>query len=182
MTTVWLLPIVTLVVGSSSGGVLVPAIQIYSPPYALLTATFSACMLAIGLSVSLMLFAIYILRLIVYGYPTGASILSVFLPLGPSGQAAYSLLKLGSSFSLLLPLDYGDPSGVLRKSGTGETIEVMCVVGALVLWSMASMWMVFAILGLGHTLRRERIPFRLSFWGTVFPNVRVLVFFFNFVG
>ena len=171
MTTVWLLPIVPLVVGSSSGAVLVPAIQVYSPSYALLTATFSACMLAIGLGLSLMFFTIYILRLIVHGYPTGASVLSVFLPLGPSGQAAYSLLRLGSAFSSLLPLDYGNPGGVLRKPGTGETVEVMCVFGAVVLWSLASMWLVFAVLALGHTLRRERIAFRLSFWGTVFPNV-----------
>ncbi|OAX42523.1 hypothetical protein K503DRAFT_733445 [Rhizopogon vinicolor AM-OR11-026] len=170
MTTVWLLPVVTLIVGSSAGGVLAQAVQIYSPSYALLTATVSACMLAIGLSLSLMLFTIYVLRVIVYGYPEGASVMSVFLPLGPCGQAAYSLLKLGSAFTSLLPLDYGDPAGVLRKPGTGETMEVMCVVGALVLWSLASMWILFAILGLGYTLRRGRIAFRLSFWGTVFPN------------
>lgn len=123
-----------------------------------------------------MLFTIYVLRLIVYGPPAGASALSVFLPLGPSGQGAYSLLKLGSAFSSLLPLDYGDPEGVLRKPGTGETIKVICVIGALVLWSLASMWIVFAILDLGHALRRERIAFRLSFWGTVFPNVWILTF------
>lgn len=133
-------------------------------------------MLAIGLSLSLMFFTIYLLRLIVYGYPTDASVLSVFLPLGPCGQAAYSLLKLGSAFSSLLPLDYGDLGGVLRKPETGETIEVICVIGVLVLWSLASMWLVFAMLTLGYTLRRERIAFRLSFWGTVFPNVRVLTF------
>ncbi|KAG0704523.1 voltage-dependent anion channel-domain-containing protein [Suillus ampliporus] len=170
MTTIWLLPVVTLVVGSSSGGVLVPAIQVYSSSYALLTATFSACMVTIGLCLSFMLFTIYILRLIVHGYPTGASILSVFLPVGPCGQAAYSLLKLGSAFRSLLPLNYGDSGGVLRQPGTGETVEVICVVGALVLWSLASMWIVFAMLGLAYTLRRERIDFRLSFWGTIFPN------------
>ncbi|KAG2111206.1 voltage-dependent anion channel [Suillus discolor] len=170
MTTVWLLPIITLVVGSSSGGVLVPALQVYSPSYALLTATFSACMVTIGLTLSLMLLTIYILRLVVYGYPTGASILSVFLPIGPCGQAAYSLLNLGSSFRSLLPLNYGDAGGLLRQSGTGEVVEVICMVGAMVLWSLASMWILFAMLGLAYTLRRERIEFRLSFWGTVFPN------------
>jgi tellurite resistance protein TehA-like permease len=170
MTTIWLLPVVTLIVGSSSGGVLVPALKIYSPSYALLTATFSACMVAIGLSLSLMLFTIYILRLVVHGYPTGASILSVFLPIGPSGQAAYSLLQLGSSFRSLLPLNHGDAGGLLRQPGTGEAVEVICVVGAMVLWSLASMWILFAMLGLGYTLRRERIEFRLSFWGIVFPN------------
>ncbi|KAG2342894.1 C4-dicarboxylate transporter/malic acid transport protein [Suillus weaverae] len=170
MTTVWLLPVVTLIVGSSSGGVLVPALQIYSPSYALLTATVSACMVTIGLSLSFMLFTIYILRLVVHGYPTGASILSVFLPIGPCGQAAYSLLKLGSSFRSLLPLNCGDAGGLLRQPGTGEAVEVICVVGSMALWSLASMWILFAMLGLGYTLRRERIDFRLSFWGTVFPN------------
>ncbi|KAG1752929.1 voltage-dependent anion channel [Suillus lakei] len=170
MTTVWVLPIITLVVGSSSGGVLAPALQVYSPSYALLTATFSACMVTIGLSLSLMLLTIYILRLIVYGYPTGVSILSVFLPVGPCGQAAYSLLMLGSSFRSLLPLNYGDAGGLLRQPGTGEAVEVICVVGAVVLWSLASMWVLFAMIGIGYTLRRERFAFKLSFWGTVFPN------------
>ncbi|KAG1751519.1 voltage-dependent anion channel-domain-containing protein [Suillus paluster] len=146
VTTIWLLPVVTLVVASSSGGMLVPALQVYSPSYALLTATFSMCTVVIGLSLSLMLLTIYVLRLVVYGYPTGASILSVFLPVGPCGQAAYSFLKAGVRFPLSVT------SELWRSRRSVAAVWNRCNSGG----DMRG-WRTGAMVGLGYTLRQERI-------------------------
>lgn len=170
MTLAWLLPIVTLVVGSSTGGNIAQALIPYSPNDALLTVTFSACMVIIGLALTMMLLTVYLIRTILYGYSKGPAILSIFFPLGPSGQAAYSILLIGSGLKSTLPLTQGE-TGWGSASSTGETIDSICVVTAFALWCFGTMWLISALLGLWHSLRRARVPFRLTFWSMIFPNV-----------
>jgi tellurite resistance protein TehA-like permease len=169
MLPVWLLPVVTFVVASSSGGILAAPLQEFSPSHALITVVFSIFMVTIGLSLSFMILTIYYLRLMVYGLPEGATILSSFLPLGPIGQAGFSILLIGKNVKSLLPLTYGD-SEILRASTTGDTINVICLCISIVLWSFATMWVIFALLGIQEVARESRIPFKLPFWGLVFPN------------
>jgi tellurite resistance protein TehA-like permease len=95
MTAVWLLPVVTLVVASSTGGLLAKALLPHSTTFALVTTTFSFVMVLIGLSLALMIIGIYLLRLITYGTPDATLILSAFIVVGeyrPSYSA--SLLSL----------------------------------------------------------------------------------------
>jgi len=169
MLPVWLLPIVTLIVASSSGGVLSPPLEEFSAIHALITVAFSVFMVTIGLSLSLMIMTIYILRLVAYGYPDGATILSAFLPLGPTGQAGYAILLIGKNVQSLLPLNHGN-SEILKASATGDTIYALCLCISFVLWSFATMWVIFALLGIQEVARESSIPFKLPFWGLIFPN------------
>ncbi|KAK0504623.1 voltage-dependent anion channel [Armillaria luteobubalina] len=169
MTSVWLLPVVTLIVASSGGGVIAPSLYKYSLNHAVITATFSIFMVSIGLTIALMMLTVYLLRLIVHGLPAGAGITSVFLPLGPTGQAGYSILLLGQFFKSVLPLHYGN-SELLNAEATGATIHVICTIISLILWSLASMWLFFAVLGVQNVLRQTRIPFKVQVWGIIFPN------------
>ncbi|KAF8135575.1 voltage-dependent anion channel [Boletus edulis] len=170
MALAWLLPVVTLVVGASTGGIIAQALIPYSPNAALLTVTFSACIVVIGLAFTMMLLPVYLLRTIVYGYSKGPGILSVFFPLGPAGQGAYAILLIGSAYKSILPLTHGASDGLLGTPGTGETIDVICIVVAFALWCFGTMWMGSAFLGLWHSLRRVQVPFRLTFWSMIFPN------------
>lgn len=169
MLPVWLLPVVTFVVASSSGGVLAAPLQEFSPSHALITVVFSVFMVTIGLGLSFTILTIYFLRLMVYGLPEGATILSSFLPLGPTGQAGFSVLLIGKNVRSLFPLTYGD-SEILRASVTGDTINVICLCVSIMLWSFATMWVIFALLGIHEVARESRIPFKLPFWGLIFPN------------
>lgn len=178
MTSVWLLPVVTLTVAASSGGVLARALQKYSPLHALVSATVAVFLVIIGLTLALMILTIYLLRLIVYGLPPGATILSVFLPLGPTAQSGFAVLLIGQNFKSLLPLDHGT-SDVLRSSFTGDAINVTCICTAFLLWSLASMWIIYALLAVHEVTRQTRFPFKLPFWGLVFPNVGGDINFFK---
>ena len=171
MTAVWLLPVVTLVVGSSTGGVLAGALLPLSEYHALLTLALSTVMVAIGLALAFMILTMYFLRLIVYGVPQGASVISVFIPLGPMGQGGYSILLLGQGYRSILPLK--NNSQVLTDSVTGETINVICVCVAFVLWSLATMWLLYAILAVQEVLRQAWFPIKLPFWGLIFPTVSI---------
>jgi len=169
MTPIWLLPVVTLIVASSSGGVLVRPLQEFSVAHALVTLTFSIFMVTIGLSLALMMLTMYLLRLIVHGLPPGATILSAFIPLGPTGQAGYSFLLIGQSFRSLLPMHLKN-SELLTSNSAGEIIDVICICSAFMLWSLAVMWVLFALIAIQEVLRETSFPLRMPHWGMVFPN------------
>lgn len=171
MTLRWLLPVVTLIVVSSAGGVIAPVIAAYSPGGALITLTFCVCMVAVALPVVMMMLTIYLLRCMIYGYPRGSLVLSSLFPLGPFGQAAYAILLIGSGLRSMLPASFGDTQGLFQSATTPVIVEAVCVMIALVLWAIETMWLVFALLAVMHAIQSEgRFSFELSFWGLIFPN------------
>ena len=170
MSAAWLLPVVTLVIGASVGGVFLEPLQKFSPSHALLTLAVSACSLAMGLLLTFMIITIYFLRLIIHGYPVSANIVSAFVPMGPMSQGGYTMLLLGEGFKDLFPLMYGT-SEVLRDTSTGIVIDIVCTCGAFVMWSFATLWLIYAMFGVQHEVRKSRFPFRVPFWGFIFPIV-----------
>ncbi|KAF8997918.1 voltage-dependent anion channel [Cyathus striatus] len=171
MTSAWLLPVVTLTVAASSGGVLAKALQAHSARHAMTTIFFSVFMVVVGLAIAMMIITIYLLRLIVYGLPAGSKIISSFLPLGPMAQSAFAILLIGENFQAMLPYRTGeDTSSFLSQASAGETIYILCVCIAFCLWSFATAWILFALLAMQHVMRHTKIPFQLPFWGLVFPN------------
>ena len=171
MTAMWILPVVTLIVASSSGGVLGKAIQVYSQLHAFQTLVVSVFMVTVGFTLAMMMLIVYLLRLIVHGFPPDAQALSVFLPLGPTGQSGYAILLIGRNFEQLLPFPSQTYDDFLSSTSTGTIIEVVCISVSFLLWSIATMWMLNALLGMYSALRQSRIAFRVSFWGLIFPNV-----------
>jgi tellurite resistance protein TehA-like permease len=173
MTTVWLLPIVTLIVASSAGGELAQALHPYSATSALTTLAFTISSVSIGLTLSFMILTIYLHRLVLHDFPPGLSIVSSFIPLGPMGQAGFSVLIIGQTMKDFLPVA-GNRSPFLGSAQTGEIIFALCTCISFFLWALATMWLGYALLGIQYVLRRTQVPFKLSFWGMVFPNVSLL--------
>ncbi|KAF8973295.1 voltage-dependent anion channel [Flammula alnicola] len=169
MTAMWLLPVVTLIVASSTGGIVANALQPYSLSYALDTVTISAFMVTVGLTLALMILTIYLLRLIIHGLPQGGTILSVFLPLGPTGQAGFAVLLIGQNYSSLFPT-ISSTTEVVTSRSAGMIVNVVCTCLSFVLWSLATMWILYALLAVYTALCKSVIAFRISFWGLVFPN------------
>ena len=174
MTAMWLLPVVTLIVASSSGGVLCRAIQVYSRLHALQTLTVSVFMVTAGFSLASMILTIYLMRLIIHGLPRGTFTLSVFLPLGPTGQSGYAILLIGQNINNLLP--FPSESNFLNSSTAGAAIEEISICVSFLLWSLATMWILYALLAVYSGLRQSRVAFKVSFWGLVFPNVYLPIF------
>lgn len=186
MTAVWLLPVVTLVVASSTGGLMARALRPHSATLALITTTFSFVMVLIGLSFALMIITVYLLRLITHGAPDITLILSAFIVLGehgsfhrttlvtdapspgPLGQGGYSLLVNGENLAELLPLHLGNRFPFSEQAG--QMIFVVCFVGSFVLWSMGIAWIVLAVLSIYSVVRKGKIPFSTAYWGMVFPH------------
>ena len=170
MTARWLLPVMTLMVASTSGGVVGRAIQVYSQLHSLQTFLVSVFMVAVGFTLTLMILTIYLMRLFLHGLPPDAKVLSVFLPIGPTSQSGYSILMIGQNFHKLLPFPF-QTSDFFNYPSTGIIVEVVCICCSFILWSLATMWILYALLAVYSGVRQSKIAFKASFWGIVFPNV-----------
>lgn len=159
MAAVWLLPVVTLIVASSTGGLIAEAliVDVNAIKHAYITTGVSFTMLAIGLTLALMMITIYLLRLLSHGIPDPALILSAFVVLGPLGQGGFSLLVNGKNLVTLLP-------------EMGHILYTLCFAGSYILWSMGLCWIVIAILSIGHVAFHQKIGFSMAYWGLIFPN------------
>jgi len=88
MTAVWLMPIVTCVVASGTGGIVAQVLP--DPDQAFGVVIASYILWGIGVPLSLMVFVIYFQRLTIHKLPPKETIVSVFLPMGPLGSGAFS--------------------------------------------------------------------------------------------
>lgn len=170
MAAVWLLPVVPLIVASSTGGLLSEALRPHSHTLALVSTTFSFFMVAMGLAFALMLITVYFLRLIIHSVPDPSLILSAFIVLGPLGQGGFSLLINGASISELLPLHVG--ADFPQAPLAGQMIFAVCFCGAYALWAIGVAWVVIAVCSIYHVVVpcRTKIAFNLGYWGMIFPN------------
>ncbi|KAF6762972.1 sulphite efflux pump protein [Ephemerocybe angulata] len=170
MAPSWLLPVTTLTVVASSGSIMANALLQHSPHHALIGTVTSVFLVTSGLCLGLMVLTLYLARLIIYGIPAGGAILSVFLPLGTTGQSGFAFYLAGQNFRAILPYEHAGTSSFLNHAWTGEMLYVVCISSAFVLWTLATMWMIFALLALRTSLKEARPSFGMSFWGLVFPN------------
>ena len=97
----------------------------------------------------LMILTLYLQRLIFHHIPPNETIVSSFLPLGPTGLGGFSLLKLGAVATKLFPLLYPDSRG--KSEVAGWALWGFGLGGAILLWSLG-VWFMFVALG-GFFLR-----------------------------
>jgi len=168
MASIWVLPMVTLIVASSTGGLVAQALRPHSIHYALLTTSVSFSSLIIGLSLALMIITIYLSRLVLHGPPDVGLILSAFVTLGPLGQGGFSFLINGNNLSELLPLHLG--TTFPQASITGTVLYTASFCASWILWSMGVAWVLISIISIYAIARKNTIPFSLGYWGLIFPN------------
>ena len=162
----------TFIVAATEGQFVADALITLSLHNAFLTIGISILMLVIGISLALMILTLWIRRLLIEGIPDATSVITSFLPLGPCGQAGYALLIAGRNLKATLP--YGD-SDLLGDPNIGKMFNATCFFIAFGLWCLEVWWLLSAIISIADALfRKVRIPFKLTSWGLVFPNVCAL--------
>lgn len=177
VSTLWLLPIVTLIVASSGGGELVQALSALTTTGALTVLASATCTLSVGLALASAILVLYLCRLVTHGFPQGSTgVLSACVPLGPMGQSGVAALLLGEGARTLLPVA-GSRSLFLGSALAGQCVYAVSVCAALALWALATLWLGYALLSIQHNVRRTGAPpFELAYWGLIFPNVCALFF------
>ncbi|THH06526.1 hypothetical protein EW145_g4029 [Phellinidium pouzarii] len=175
MTMIWLLPVVTLTVASSAGAAVAQALIPFDTSRVCLTLAVCTALVTIGIMLALSLYTIYLHRLVVHGLPEGTTIFSVFLPLGPLGQAGFAYLLIGEICRDLFPLRGSSVADIFVNEMTPHILYVVAWVISFALWSFATCWLLLAFLALGDTMMKISLPFTLSFWGMIFPNLATTI-------
>lgn len=166
-TAVLLLPVVPAITQAAIGAGLADLLLDSAPHYAYNIWLCSYVVLGCGLPLALIILSLYFQRLILHHIPTQEMIVSSFLPLGPTGLAGFSLVKLGKVGLALLPTvqtgsnkDLGVLAGGMY--GTG-------VVGALLLWGLGIWFMIIAIASFYRRWSEGLVGFNMGWWGLTFP-------------
>lgn len=160
MTAAWLLPVVSTIVASASGGIIADVLP--NPSHALWTLTASYILWGTGVPLATAILVIYFQRLTVHSLPPREVIVSVFLPLGPMGQGGFAIMQLGAVAMKVFPV-----AGTLsaRTTNAGETLYVVGWLIALIMWGFGLVWLFFAL----ASISRNKFPFNIGWWGFTFP-------------
>ncbi|KAF3910600.1 hypothetical protein ABW21_db0203516 [Orbilia brochopaga] len=164
MTAAWLLPIVSTIVASASGGLVAGALIEKHQDQALWTLLTSYVLWGCGVPLAMVVLVMYFQRLALHHLPTPEVIVSVFLPLGPLGSGAFAIMKMGEVANTLLPLSGTLPA--VRDGLAGGILYVFGFVTGLVMWGFGLVWLFFAV----ASISRSKFPFNMGFWGFVFPG------------
>ena len=162
MTAIWLLPIIPGVVCAASGGMVA---SVLSEDRALLTLFVSYVLWGIGMTLSLLVMALYFHRLAIYDVPNPEVVVSAFLPLGPCGQGAFGLIQL----SRVAAIVFDD----LRFAGapdSGKIVRIISILFALMVWGLGVWWLVHGASCVVIRMLQARLRFNIGFWGFIFPS------------
>lgn len=161
---VWMVPIITLIGMSVSGGLFARSLLPHSRIMAILTISASFTMLAIGLSFTMMLTTAFLLRLYTHGPLDATVVLSTFTTLTPLGQGGYSMLLNGKVIAELFPAAPGSVSPL-----GGAAVYSFCACGAYILWSMGLAWTAVSCCSI-YTCARDLPRFSITHWCVAVPN------------
>lgn len=157
MTAAWLLPIVSTIVASASGGIVAEVLP--NPQHALWTIIVSYILWGTGFPLAMVVMVMYFHRLTIYHLPPREVIVSVFLPLGPLGQGSFALMQLGKVALKTLPV-----TGTL-EADSERFFYNFGHYAALIIWGYGLVWLFFAL----ASISRSRFPFNMGWWGFTFP-------------
>ena len=161
MTGIWLLPIVPAVVAAASGGLVA---SVLPPEHALITILVSYALWGVGMSVSLLVMAMYLHRLFVYHLPNPEVIVSAYLPLGPCGQGAYGIIQLAQVGQKVFKA-----TNFAGQTDSGEIILVASTILGLMIWGLGLWWLVHGTVSVLLRSRSDKFAPSIGWWGFIFP-------------
>jgi len=158
VTTLWLLPIVSAVICSATGGMVAGVLP--NPTHALWTVTLSYILWGIGIPLAIFTLVLYYHRLTMHKIPPLAVISTVFLPLGPLGEGGFAIMKIGEVALSVFP-----QTSTLVPSA-GQIVYVFGFLTALLMWGFGLAWLFWALASFG----RSKSPFNMGWWSIVFAT------------
>ncbi|GMK57176.1 hypothetical protein CspeluHIS016_0400100 [Cutaneotrichosporon spelunceum] len=173
----WLLPIVSCIVASASGGTVAEALMPYNPELSRGTLVVAYCMWGLGIPLAMMVIALLIFRFATGGAPRGQSLAAIFLPVGPCGQGSFGIAVMGivarrlayEHNTSIIPFLHGVDAHHLANG-----MYALGLVTAFVLWGLGLAWYVIGMAVFVDGVRRDPKllgvgDFTISQWALTFP-------------
>ena len=161
MTPAWDLPIFPFML---SGTIASTGAKLQPPEQAIPMIVAGVTAQGLGFSVSILMFASYVRRMIQYGFPSAASRPGMMIAVGPPSFTALALIGMAEAWPVHPGYAYfGD------AETTRNVLRVMATFTAVFIWS-TSLWF-FCVAVVAIALVAGELRFQLNWWALVFPNV-----------
>jgi C4-dicarboxylate transporter/malic acid transport protein len=157
MTGLWLLPFVACEVAAASGNMLLP--HLYDLFLQQIIFISSLCLWTLSVSFAFHILVILLYRLTIHKIPSSDLSATIWLPVGPMATG---------SFTMFL---FANTSKYFHHFGELEFNQLVswCNIIAIILWVIASWWVIIATLITVYYLFQRLLKFNLGFWGYTFP-------------
>ncbi|OTA87386.1 hypothetical protein M434DRAFT_81298 [Hypoxylon sp. CO27-5] len=159
MTPAWDLPIFPFMLSgtvASSGAAFQPPNEAVPMIIGGLTAQ------GLGMCISIMMYGIYVRRMIQWGFPSPNSRPGMFIAVGPPSFTSLAIIGLANDFP-----QYYNYFGA--DSVTIQILRVLATFTSIFIWSL-SLWF-FCISVVANLAVRKQLTFHLNWYAYVFPNV-----------
>jgi C4-dicarboxylate transporter/malic acid transport protein len=163
-SSIWLLPIVSAPVASSTAAILIPYLDTRNAYIVLVSAY---VLWGFGVMLASMILIIYLQRLIFHHLPPKQLIVSIWLPIGYLGQGIFAIVKLGSLCDSIFKAKAAQDAS-FPLADAGPVFFYASALFGLLFWGFSMWWLLIAIFAvLDHV--RLGFPFSLGWWTFVFP-------------
>lgn len=161
MTGAWLLPIVPAVVCAASGGLVATVLNV---KHAQITIFVSYVLWGVGMTLSILVMALYFHRLAVHKLPNAEVIVSALLPLGPCGQGTFGIVQLAKAS--IVAFKNTDIAGIPKAA---DIVLVISIIVGLMTWGLGLWWLVHGLACVSLKAYSSRLRLNMGFWGFIFP-------------
>ncbi|KIS66982.1 uncharacterized protein UMAG_05764 [Mycosarcoma maydis] len=167
MNPAWVLPIFPAMLCGTIASSVVP---MQSPSAALAIAVCGLTCQGLGFIVSIMMYAVLLLRLMTHSYPPSRARPGLFMNVGPPAFTIICLLGLSSEMQRILP---ALSSSVSLPANSYEILSVTALAASVLLWSLSAWFYLFTVASLIDVMlskkKRGEMEFILAWWACVFP-------------
>ncbi|QIW98636.1 hypothetical protein AMS68_004154 [Peltaster fructicola] len=115
-----------------------------------------------GFLVALLMYALFISRMMQYGLPAPNLRPGMMIAVGPPGFTSLALIQLSNN----IPEDYGY---FAKHPQAVEILQVMALFCAIFIWTIAFWFFCIALISILAAVKK--MSFSLIYWALVFPNV-----------
>ena len=168
LPTAVFLPIVGIMTAATIGGLICNYGRDLSARMAVPVIICSYLLLGYGLFLAIAMYATYLHRLIVCGWPTANKIPGMILTIGPMGQSATAFQNL-SNAAVKHKFFQSYDRGFWLQAQPAAILQVLGVLLALLLLGFAFFWICLAYFAMFQALLQRRLHFGLVWWSAIFP-------------
>ena len=162
MTSAWALPVFPTMLAGPIAASLLP---LHKSEHGIPMAIAGVAALGLGFTISILMYANYMARLMSYGLPQKNARPGMFITVAPPSFIAFALIGISNEAVRLF-----SPGFISASINAAEVLRVVALLVAIFLW-LVSFWL-FSVAFLATALGiRQGISFHLTWWAAVFPNV-----------
>ncbi|KAF4452763.1 hypothetical protein F53441_4475 [Fusarium austroafricanum] len=161
MTPAWILPIFPAMLTGTLASSLMSS---QSPEHRMSMLVAGLTFQGLGWTVALLMYPLYLGRLMQDGLPAPAMRPGMFIAVGPAGYTAVAIIGMSRSF----PDGYGY---FATYPMANEILRVLALWVGIWIWCVGFWFFGFGLLAVLSSAHRWKLQFSMSWWAFVFPNV-----------